>query len=208
MPFTDPATASVADPDRETAFIGRVLEASVARFLAVCFALESAPPFGGLVQVDGAIQVYAVVAEVRTEARDPGRRLAPHGGPADDRARVLEQNPHIPSLLHTVFEAIVVGHASGGPPQQGLPAAPAAVFSRVRVCTPAEVAAFTERLDFCSLLLAADPLAGEVTAACLRRAAEAHPAPHQFLVRAGRWLATELAGEPNRLAALLRRIRP
>jgi hypothetical protein len=185
-----------------------VLEASIVRLVVACFELESAPPLGALVVTDDLVPVYAVVADVRTEGRDPGRRPTPHGGPNDDRARVLEQNPHIPALLQTTFEAVVTGHTTAAGLRPWLPDAPPPIFARVRDCTDAEVRAFTETLEFCSLLLAGGPLADEVTAACLRRAAATHSSPYDFLVRAGRALAGELAAEPHRLAALLRRIRP
>jgi len=193
---------------RNDPYVGRVLEASIARFVVACFELESAPPLGALVVTDDAAPIYAVVADVRTEGRDPGRRPTPHGGPDDDRARVLEQNPHIPALLQTTFEALVTGHDAGAGPRPWLPDAPPPIFARVRACTAAEVQTFTALLEFCPLLLAAGPLADEVTAACLRRAAAAHPDPREFLVRAGKALAVELAAEPRRLAGLLRRIRP
>jgi hypothetical protein len=189
-------------------FVGRVLEASIARFVVACFQLESAPPLGALVVTDDAVPVYAVVADIRTEGRDPGRRPTPHGGPDDDRARVLEQNPHIPSLLQTTFEAVVAGHHTDTGPRPWLPEAPPPIFARVRACTDAEARSFTESLGFCALLLGSGPLADEVTAACLRRAAASHPEPRDFLVHAGRALAVELAAEPHRLAGLLRRIRP
>ena len=193
---------------RADEFVGRVLEASIARFVTACFELESAPPLGALVVTDDTAPVYAVVADVRTEGREPGRRPTPHGGPHDDRARVLEQNPHIPALLQTTFEAAVAGHNTGAGPRPWLPDAPPPIFARVRECTDAEVCAFTASVEFCSLVLAAGPLADEVLAACLRRAAASHPDPRDFLVRAGKALAVELAAEPHRLAALLRRIRP
>ena len=189
--------------------VGRVLEASVARFVCACFTLEGAPPLGALVvAVDATMPVYAVVSDVRTEGRDPGRRPTPHGGPDDDRGRVLTQNPHIPALLQTTFDATVVGHGAPGMPRQHLPDAPAPIYGRVRVCGEDEVAAFTGRFDFLKLLLESGPLADEVTAACLRRASTAHADTRAFLVAAGKALSVELTAESSRLAALVRRVRP
>jgi hypothetical protein len=184
-----------------------VLEAGVAQFTAACFRLEDAPPLGALVAVDNG-PIYGVVSDVRTEGRDPGRRLVPHGGPEDDRARVLARNPQIPALLHTVFEATVTGFGEGDALRQRLPPAPPPVYARVRVCTPDEVAAFSRSFACCALLLASGPLADEVTAAYLRRAASVHPNPRAYLVLAGKALTIELAAEADRLAALLRRLRP
>ena len=189
-------------------FVGRVLEASAARFLCACFELEGAPPLGALVSVDSSPPLVGVVSDIRTEGRDPGRRPAPHGSPSDDRARVLQQNPQIPALLQTSFEALVVGYGSGASIHQGLPAFPAPIYDRVQTCSATEVLSFTERLDFLRLMLVSGSLADEVTIACLRGAAATHADPRTFLVRAGKALATELAAEPDRLAALLRRLRP
>ena len=189
---------------------GRVLEATIAQFVCSCHELDCAPPLGALVAVmDEAPAIYGVVSDVRTQPLDAGRQPAPRGGPADDRAAVLAQNPQIPALLHTTFSAIVVGHADRyGDVRRHLPDGPARMYARVRVCDPDESARFFERLDFFKLLLAAGPLADEVTAACLRRAAADQPEPRAFLVRAGRALAQELATEPERLVAILSRARP
>ena len=189
---------------------GRVLEATIAQFVCSCHELDCAPPLGALVAVmDEAPAIYGVVADVRTQPLDAGRQPAPRGGPADDRATVLAQNPQIPALLHTTFSAIVVGHADRyGDVRRHLPDGPPRMYARVRVCDPHETARFFDRLDFFKLLLAAGPLADEVTAACLRRGAAEQPDPRSFLVRAGRALAQELATDPERLMAILSRVRP
>ncbi len=121
---------------------------------------------------------------------------------------MLAQNPQIPALLHTTFDAVVVGHVGAIGIAQHLPDAPAPIYARVRACDALETARFFERFEFLPLLLAAGPLADEVTAACLRRAAATEPEPRPFLVRAGRALARELATDPERLGAILNRIRP
>jgi hypothetical protein len=189
--------------------IGRVLEATISRFTCVCHALDGAPPLGTLVLVfEGGPAVYGVVADIRTQSIDPGRPLTPRGGPEDDRETVLAQNPQIPALLQTAFEAIVVGHRRDGGVRRYLPDSPPRIYARVRACTAAETAEFFHGFEFLPLLLAAGPLADQVIAACLRRAAAAMPAhPRAFLVQAGRALAHELAAEPERLAAVFGQIR-
>lgn len=187
---------------------GRVLEATIARFICAAHELDGAPPLGTLVVVmDAETPIYGVVADIRTEGIEPGRRPAARGGPGDDRATVLAQNPHIPALLHTLFEAIVVGQGGGYAVRRYLPDAPAPTYARVRTCTAEETAQFFEGFEHVKLLLAAGPLADEVTAACLRRAADVQPDRRAFLVRAGRALASELATEPERLMTILGRVR-
>lgn len=185
-----------------------MLEASIARFRAACFTLECAPPLGAMIVVDQPAPLYAVVSDIRTEGRDPGRRPSPHGDPGDDRARVMERNPQIQKLLQTTFDALVVGFREGGTVLQYLPEAPAPIFGRVRLCDDPDVRALSASFDFLRLLLDGGPLADEVTAACLRRAADAFADRRAFLVLAGKTLTRELSAEPERLAAVLRRIRP
>jgi hypothetical protein len=188
--------------------VGRVMEATISDFMCVCHELDCAPPLGALVLVlDGDDDIFAIVSDVRTVPQDPGRSPAPRGGPTDDRLSVLAQNPHIPALLHTIFRALVVGHEGPHEIARHLPDAPARIYSRVRVCDSTEMARFFERFDAFKLLLGAGPLADEVVGACLRRASATQPNPRAFLVRAGRALAVELATEPERLTAILSRVR-
>ena len=189
--------------------VGRVIESNIGGFTAVCHELDSAPPLGALlVTLDSTPPLYAVVAGASTEPRDPGRQPMPRGGPSDDRATVLAQNPQIPALLHTVFEAIVVGYEAHGQVVQMLPESPAPIYGRARPCTSVETARFFEQFDALKLLLGAGPLAAEVVAACIRRAAAGRADSRHFLVQAGRALAAELATDPERLTSLLARIRP
>ena len=186
---------------------GRVILASIAAFTCAAHDLDGAPALGTLVvAVDAPVPIYGVVADVRTESIDPGRQPAPRGGPGDDRAAVLAQNPQLPALLHTLFEARVVGHGRPGALHRYLPDAPAPIYGRVRACDLDETAAFFEAFDFFPLLLAA-PLADDILAASLRQAAAVQPERRAFLVRAGRALAQEMATEPERLLAILGRVR-
>lgn len=190
--------------------LGRVIEAAVDRLTVVCHSLDSAPPLGTLVAIeDDAPAIYATVTGAQTAAIDPGRRLAPRGGPEEGRAAVLAQNPQIPALLQTTFTAIVTGHTGpDGGLRRYLPDAPAPIYALVREATAEEAAALFAAPDYLKLLLAAGPLADEVTAACLRRAAAGRPDPRVFLITSGRALAQLLAAEPDRLGAILRSIRP
>ena len=102
----------------------------------------------------------------------------------------------------------MVGH-DDGVLRQGLPPLPPHIHSFVYRCHRSETEAFTRRLDFLRLLLTgAGPAADEVVTACLVQVAAANPDRRGFLVRAGKMLASELAGELPRLNALLGRISP
>lgn len=188
---------------------GRVTRATISRLWSECFIRERTPPLGELLVVeDSPVSIVAVAAAASTEGIDPSRRVTAHGGPDHDRERVLAENPHVPALLITTFEAVIVGHESGGRLLQFLPPQPAPILARVRACAADECVEFTESLDFLELLLAAGPLGDDLTAAALRGAAAARPDGRAFLVRAGKALTPLLATDPPRLHAILRRLQP
>jgi len=86
---------------------------------------------------------------------------------------------------------------------------PPPVHSFVYTCSPQEVARFTSRLDLLRLLLnSGPPMADEVLGACLRGAAVAHDDSEAFLLRAGKALAAELAGDLPRLNSILKKVSP
>jgi hypothetical protein len=80
----------------------------------------------------------------------------------------------------------------------------------VYACSEDELIAFSAASDFFrSVLDAAQVPADELLAATVRAAARARgSAGHDYLVAAGRELASLLANDFDRLTALLRRIRP
>ena len=183
--------------------IAEVIEASTAEFTAECYELHHPPPLGSLVRAsDGALAIYGVVCEATTASIDPGRRPIARGREASHEEDIYRDNPQLARLLRTSFRALVVGHGEG---RVGLPPRPARVHSFVSLCQAEEVERLTRSLDFLTLLL---PAGDEVVAACLRAASAAHPDGRAFLVAAGKELAVLLSGEPSRLNAILRRLRP
>lgn len=186
--------------------IGQIVRADIARFSAGSFQIHQTPPLGALIKVDEGF-IYAVVCDARTESLE-GRQPVPHPPAEGDLQSFLDSNPHLRHLLRTSFDAVVVGHGDAGTLRHYLPPSPASIFAPVRPCPPEEVARFTQSFDFLKPLLSSAANADEVTAACLRLASAAHPDPRAFLVQAGKELARLLADQPDRLTAVLRRIRP
>jgi hypothetical protein len=193
------------------------VEADIAKFTAGWPLLQT-PPLGSLLKVeDGGGQtparlggaIFAVVCNASTESIDGRPPVARLSGEADLES-YLENHPHLRHLLQTKCEAVVVGHQDGAQVHHYLPPSPAPLFAPVRLCSADETARFSRELDFLKLLLASPTHADEMTAACLRRAAAAHPpqADRAFLVRAGKELARLLGAEPQRLTSILRRVRP
>ena len=74
-------------------------------------------------------------------------------------------------------------------------------------CDANEIASFTDDLDYLHLLTSASvPGIDEVIAGNLRLSVECHSDQGAFRIRAGKALATELAGNIARLNAILRSI--
>ncbi|MHB1132562.1 MAG: hypothetical protein ACYC4L_09270, partial [Chloroflexota bacterium] len=121
------------------------------------------------------------------------------------------RHPELPQLLRTEFHALVVGFRENGQIRRFLPPRPPRLHGFVHECSPQELTEFTQRLDCLPTLLAAtSPLpADEVVAAFLRQAGTVRegPACLEFLVGAGKELARALGNDPQRLTALLLRMR-
>ena len=92
-----------------------------------------------------------------------------------------------------------------------LPAQPPVSLDWLVACTDAEVAEFTQHLDYVRLVLEAGEVpTDEVLAASVRIAASARSEAERevFLIEAGREIARLLAGDPVRLEGLVRRLCP
>ncbi|MDO8671348.1 MAG: hypothetical protein Q7O66_07940 [Dehalococcoidia bacterium] len=191
--------------------VGEVIESGTTEFIAQCYELHEAPPFGSLVRVgDGSLAVYGLVYNVTTASLDPGRRPIARGKDEEDEAAVFRNNPQLAKLFRTDFTCLVAGYGIAGQVHHFLPPAPPRVHAFVYECTVEEVAAFTMSLDFLSSLLSSgfSGPGDELAAAFLRLAGKARIDDNGFLVRAGKELAVLLSGDLRRLNAILRRMRP
>ena len=197
----------IATPAR----VGEVVEIEgVACFRAELYRSAPAPQLGALVKIPGdAADIFAVVSDITHESADPARKALARGEDLAEEADVFREHPQLLLLYRTILRAHVVGFRSGGAVRQHLPDAPARIHAFVHECDGADAAPFLQSFDYLRLLLGTGPLADEVTAACLRwLARRAGEGGRDFLVRAGKELAVILAADPNRLSAILRRVRP
>ena len=186
--------------------LGEVVAAASTSFVAQCYKLYVAPPLGSFVRTDSP-SVYGVVFRVTTEPLDASRPVLARGESAATQEDVFRNNPQLPRLFTTRFEALIIGHESGEECKQFLPPLPPPVHSFAYACTSEEIAAFTSRLDFLSLVLNSGlPVADELTGACLRGAASAQADGPAFLARASKTLATHLSGDVFRLSSILRKV--
>lgn len=194
---------------RALAAVGRIVAASLQNFETECFQGEPGPALGTLIMtMDGDPPVYGAVSSIVTQGVDPSRPVAPHGNADEDLPTVLKRHPHLPILLRTTFQSTMLGYDSRGVVHQVLPDVPPPLVARVRACTLDEQCRFVERLDFLERLLTRSDIADEVVAAFLRRAGAAQQDTRGFLLAAARALVPLLGAEPERLAAVVHRIRP
>jgi hypothetical protein len=196
--------------------IGEVIESSTTRFTAGAYELLEAPPFGSLVRAQSrseSMAVYGLVYEIRTGSREPGGRAVMRGRTYSGRElyddEIYHEHPDLAEVLQTEFSAITVGFVDEGRCYQYLPPHPPPVHYSVYPCDDGELAEFCESSDFFrGILFAAQISNDELLAAAIRAAARARPDSRDYLVRAGRELASLLKDDYDRLTAILRRIRP
>lgn len=197
---------SPEEPERA----GEVVEASTTEFVAQCYELYRIPPLGSLVKTgDRTLELYGIVGHAATTSLEPGRRPIARGKSEASEEAIYRSSPQLGQLLKSEFHVLVVGHRSGDRIHHYLPPQPARIHGFVYPCSPDEVKDFSQSFGFLNMLLNTSlPLAAdELIAAALRQMSPAHPDRRAFLVAAGKELALLLAGQLNRLNAILGRIK-
>lgn len=187
--------------------LGEVVEASTGDFSVECYELYEAPPLGALVRCSEDGPIYGVVGQVATSSLDPARRPIARGRHENTEEAVYRSNPQLERLLRTEFRALVVGHAVGSRMMRFLAPGPPRIHAFVYACAGEEVRDFTSSLEFLPLLLSA-PIGSpdDIVASFVRQASVYHPEPREFLLEAGREIATLLGRDTQRLNGLLKRL--
>ncbi|MDQ2687933.1 MAG: hypothetical protein M3Y28_08720 [Armatimonadota bacterium] len=155
---------------------------------------------------------YALVYGANTASLETGRRPSALGFADEDELRARQ--PQIFELLRTEFSGLLIAYSEGADKglRRHLPPKPPRIHSRVLPCDADEVRLLTQDLGFLRgvLLPSGGALAGvpsdELAAACLRQAREAQLNDRDFLLKAGKALATLLAEDYDRLQAILRNV--
>jgi hypothetical protein len=196
----------------EAVAIGRVLRASTVGFACGTRSNEmDLPSFGAFVTTLGREPhdpaLIGLIYAIRIDDDPLIRQLimANHLNAATIRDQ--RENRMVPVEISVVN----IGYQIDGASYHSLPPRPPISLDPVYLCGDADVRAFTQSFDFFRLVLNAPEVpAEELMAAAIRQATAARPAHEQrdFLVRAGRRLATMLANDLPRLDHLLRLIRP
>ncbi|MBD0334883.1 MAG: hypothetical protein ICV62_05300 [Cyanobacteria bacterium Co-bin13] len=206
-------SAQAQQPDH----IAEVVETATTEFLAQCLEPDTLsfpvmPPFGSWVKSwddESGNQIYGVVYYATTSPIDSVHRARALGMSLDD---LREQQPQIFAMLKTEFRVAIVGFQ---PPDraamayQHLPPRPPQVHQAVYRCTPDEVLAFTEQLDFLRTLMdmPGAPVDGLV-AAVIRHGYQLRKLDRDWLVQAGRTLSVLLKDDYDRLRVILGQIHP
>jgi hypothetical protein len=197
--------------------IGEVIEASTIGFTAGAYELLAAPPFGALVRAqtrEAGVSVYGLVFDIRTGSKEPGGRALVRGRTYSGRElyddEIYQEHPDLAEVLQTEFSALTVGFIRNDRIYQYLPSHPPPVHYSVYECTGSELVRFSEVADFFRTPLFASHVPGDdLLAATIRAAARARiGAEREYLVQAGREVASLLKDDYDRLSAILRRIRP
>jgi hypothetical protein len=194
--------------------IGEIIETGTTGFVAESLdrRLNRPPALGSLVKVEvgeGAC-VYGVVSHGTTAGLDPGRRAVRRSTTEVYDEAIYDEHPELRHTLRTEFSVLLVGCVEDGAIRQHLPAQPPPLHYSVQQCTEEEVRAFSERLYYLRLLLAAS---GEVPseqllAAHVRQAYRQRGEDRAWLERAAREIAALLKHDYERLMTVLYAIEP
>lgn len=203
---------------------GEIVAATTTGFTAESYELNEAPPFGALLTVGApagsAVSCYyALCYSVETGSIEPGRNAVAWGRrDDDDDDDIYRRQPQLRHVLHTTFDALLVGYEprsdasglieTGGatipPPLQRIPPAPPRLHAAVEITSPAVVAHFNRSLSYLRLLLRSSaPNLEDLTAATIRHAYEAMGWDRDFLVTAARGAARLLGAEHERIMTIL-----
>ncbi|NJP05463.1 MAG: hypothetical protein HC837_07495 [Chloroflexaceae bacterium] len=198
--------------------IGEVIESSTTHFVAAAYELLKTPPFGALIRAQSQVRemaTYGLVYEIRTGSKEPGGRAMVRGRTYTGRqlydGEIYAEHPDLAEVLQTEFAAITVGFTEGATIYHYLPPHPPPVHYSVYECDADELIRFSQSFDyFRAVLFARQMCSDELLAASIRAGARIRQEAERrlYLVRAGREVASLLKDDYDRLAALLRRIRP
>lgn len=206
--------------------IGEVLSASITGFSAEAWRDESLPAeersgrtqrsesnhrpsFGSFlksVSEDRSLTVYGVVYDIFTGPQDQQHKPT---ALRMTRSELQREQPQIFSLLKTEWRAVIVGYKDATRSECGLPPYPPEVHDFVYPLDDHELIEASEDLEFLRMLSSApDVPADELTAAVIRNAVKVRSDAYDYLLEAGRHLSKLLRDDYDRLASVLRRIKP
>jgi len=189
--------------------LAEVIQSSTSSYVAECYELYTIPAFGSLVKTThNSIEIFGVVSQAGTSGIEPGRRPVARGKDETTPEAVYQSSPQLLKLLRSEFTVLVVGHSIKNKIYQFLPPQPARIHSFVYACTPDEIKQFALSFGFLNHILNVGKELNndEMIAAVLREMSGAQDNPYEFLVAAGKTLASLLGGDYQHLRTILGRI--
>lgn len=157
---------------------GRILRGDASGCVVGCTVDQlAAPSFGGLVRIPlgGDMQVYGLIYNISIADDGLVRQLVTAGDIPEEVIQDNRVNRNVPVEMSVLF----TGYEQGGRVLHLLPPRPPLTLDAMYLCDPAEVVRFTAagRLGyFRHILRFADIPVGELIAAHIRQAGEAHQA--------------------------------
>jgi len=191
----------------KSAAVGEVIAVSTTGFESQSYALNECPPFGSLVLTcspDG-MGHYGLCCGTQTGSIEQGRHPIAWGRADDGDGDIYARQPQLAHVLRTTFQCLLVGYTGpAGTPVQRIPPLPPRVHERVCAARADQVRAFFADLSYLRFLLRASaPNVEDLMAASIVHAYRAGGGDRRFLVGAGRAVARLLAGDHERLMAVL-----
>jgi hypothetical protein len=189
--------------------IGRVTRCSTRGFVsALRTPAPDLPVFGSFCKAEaqeGASHVIGLIYDISIQDDEFARQIAVSEGVSPQEMADSQLNRQVPVEI----SALAVGYRVGDQYVQRLPPQPPMTLAPVLAMTEAEIIAFTEHLDFTSILFSNNQIPREdLLAAALGIAAQARSEPgrRDFLIRGGKAASALLAGDIPRLSTLLRQL--
>lgn len=184
--------------------IAEVIESCSTEIRAQCRELEVSPPLGSIIRIDSKPVSFALVYQISTQCLDPGRTPTAYGKSLN---QLEQEHPEIFELLRTEFKAILIGHEDKGNIFPILPFQPPRIHSFVYLSPAEESSRLTTQPEYLRRLLSASlSSVDELIVTCTRQLLKVHPNKNDFLLAAGKELASLIPEDYERLKSILRRI--
>ncbi len=158
--------------------IGRMLRANTSQFVVGCNVSQAeTPSFGGLVRVpiESDYEVYGLISDIRIDDDGIVRQLVTAGNVDEETMQDNRMFRNVPLEIGVLS----VGYRQNGAIRHLLPPRPPLSLDVIYLCSPDELSAFTNAGRFGyfrHILRASDVPVGELLAAHVGQASEAHRA--------------------------------
>jgi len=194
--------------------IGRLLRSATPGFVFGCRVPEpEVPRFGDFVKAPAQknrTEVIGLIYNIEIEDDMFVKQMIAATNVDDDEFEIFVQDQRQNRQVPIEVSVLAIGYRNDDGFIHDLPPQPPITLDRISPCDAAEIAQFTERLDYLRLVLfAPDVPADELIAISLRLAADCQPPEdrERFLRNAGRELAKLLNRDLARLEKLLKRLK-